>query len=75
MWRSGFLLQEDVEKRFPPTSHQMFIALGYSKVNALRAEKFRQAQAKGYHLVSYVSSKPNFFHFIRGNAFLDNSAA
>jgi len=48
---------EDVEKQFPPSSHQMFVALSYSKMNALRAEKYQTAKSKGYQMVSYISSK------------------
>jgi sugar O-acyltransferase (sialic acid O-acetyltransferase NeuD family) len=48
---------EDVTKRFPPDEHDMFIAIGYGKMNKLRAEKFAAAKALGYTLARYVSSK------------------
>lgn len=48
---------EDVEKSFPPATHAFFIALSYSRVNALRKEKYLAAKARGYSLASYVSSK------------------
>jgi len=35
----------------------MFIAVGYSKLNKVRTQKYHQAKEKGYQLVSYVSSK------------------
>ena len=35
----------------------MFVALGYRKLNTLRAGKYAEARAKGYDLISYVSSK------------------
>jgi hypothetical protein len=47
---------EEVERRFPPDGHQMFILLGYQGMNALRAQKFQEAKAKGYTLPSYVAS-------------------
>jgi sugar O-acyltransferase (sialic acid O-acetyltransferase NeuD family) len=48
---------ETIEERFPPSEYAMFVAIGFSRVNQARAEVFDQARAKGYRLVSYVSSK------------------
>jgi sugar O-acyltransferase (sialic acid O-acetyltransferase NeuD family) len=48
---------EAIEQRFPPSEYAMFIAIGYARVNKLRADVYAQAKAKGYELVSYVSSK------------------
>ncbi|MGB6464517.1 MAG: acetyltransferase [Nitrosotalea sp.] len=48
---------EDIEKTFPPSEFEMFIAVAYSKINKTRAEIFYQAKAKGYKLLSYVNSK------------------
>jgi sugar O-acyltransferase (sialic acid O-acetyltransferase NeuD family) len=46
---------ENIEKIFPPQEHKMFIAIGYSKVNAVRRDKFLEAKNKGYKFISYVS--------------------
>jgi len=48
---------EDVESIYPPSEYQMILALGFRNVNRFRAEKYSQAKAKGYQLISYVSSK------------------
>jgi sugar O-acyltransferase (sialic acid O-acetyltransferase NeuD family) len=48
---------EEVEKLYPPESFDMFIAVGYSKINTVRTTKYETAKSKGYHLISYVSSK------------------
>ena len=48
---------EDVTSKFPPSSHGMFIAVSYANMNRLRAEKYAQAKAMGYTLVSYISSR------------------
>ena len=48
---------EEVENLYPPDKFQMFIAVGYAKVNAVRTTKYEAAKAKGYELISYVSSK------------------
>lgn len=48
---------EDIASRFPPDDHEMFIAVGFQKMNAVRALKFAAAKAMGYRLASYLSSK------------------
>ncbi len=48
---------ESVTQRCPPSSYKMFIALGYSRMNKLSAEKYFQAKELGYELVSYISSR------------------
>jgi sugar O-acyltransferase (sialic acid O-acetyltransferase NeuD family) len=46
-----------LEMEIPPTECKMFLPLGFQRMNALRAEKYAAAKAKGYSLESYVSSK------------------
>ena len=48
---------EEVERRFPPSDYQMFVAVGYQDLNRFRAQKYEEAKAKGYRLISYVSSQ------------------
>jgi sugar O-acyltransferase (sialic acid O-acetyltransferase NeuD family) len=48
---------EDVADRYPPGEHAMYVAVGYAGVNRVRAEKCEQAKARGYELITYVSSK------------------
>ena len=48
---------EEVEKRFPPDQCDMFVAMGYGKLNRLREAKLREARAKGYGIAHYVSSR------------------
>lgn len=45
---------DEVAQAYPPDSHDMFIALGYQDMNALRAEKCARARQLGYTLPSYV---------------------
>lgn len=52
---------EEVERVYPSEHFDMFIALSYSGMNRTRAEKFADAKAKGYGLVSYISSKATVF--------------
>ncbi len=43
-----------VEKQFPPDRFDLFVALGYHDMNALRAKKTAEAKAKGYALPSFI---------------------
>lgn len=48
---------DEVAARFPPAQHEIFVALGYSQLNAARQRKVREASAAGYTLATYVSSR------------------
>jgi sugar O-acyltransferase (sialic acid O-acetyltransferase NeuD family) len=48
---------EEVARVYPPETHGMFIAIGYSKLNALRKEKYLAAKAMGYRLASFISTQ------------------
>lgn len=48
---------EDVEHQYDPEEYGMLVAIGYQKMNAVRAERCRQAVEKGYDLVSFVHSQ------------------
>lgn len=63
---------EEAQQRFPPDSHQMFVALSYAKMNKLRAQKYYMAKQAGYQLVSYVSSRCTFLsdHQVGDNCFI-----
>lgn len=52
---------EEIERVYPPDKFDMFVALSYSNVNKLRAEKYNAAKRKGYELVSYVSTKSAYW--------------
>ena len=48
---------EDVAKSYPPDAYDFFVAVGYSKLNAVRKEKFNAAKLMGYKLASFISSR------------------
>lgn len=48
---------EEVVDRYPPSEYAMYVAVGYRKVNQVRAQIYAEAKAKGYELVTYVSSR------------------
>jgi sugar O-acyltransferase (sialic acid O-acetyltransferase NeuD family) len=47
---------EGISKHYPPEQYEIFVALGYSKLNAIRKEKYLTAKALGYKIASFVSS-------------------
>lgn len=64
----GFVTQESfsglpvlpfdtVTEKFKPHDYDMFVALGYSKVNSVRRDKFCLAKQLGYFLPSIISPK------------------
>lgn len=57
LWDLPLVRFETVEEAYPPDKFKMFVAIGYRKLNALRASKYAEAKRKGYELVSYVSSR------------------
>jgi sugar O-acyltransferase (sialic acid O-acetyltransferase NeuD family) len=48
---------DEVVERYPPESHDMFIALGYRGMNRVRHDRYQAAKEKGYHLISHVSPR------------------
>jgi len=47
---------EDLTEHYSLDTHEIFIALSYSKLNTIRREKFSTVRSLGYRLASYVSS-------------------
>jgi sugar O-acyltransferase (sialic acid O-acetyltransferase NeuD family) len=47
---------DEVPARFPAADYDMFVAIGYSKINAVRRDKYLAVKAAGYGIASYVSS-------------------
>lgn len=48
---------ENVIKLYPPANHDFFVALSYTKLNAVRKEKYLAAKTLGYRLASFISSR------------------
>jgi sugar O-acyltransferase (sialic acid O-acetyltransferase NeuD family) len=47
---------ENVFKQYPPEQCDIFVALSYSKLNAIRKEKYLAVKDMGYRVASYISS-------------------
>lgn len=52
---------EKLGQSHPASEHAMYVAIGYAKVNQVRAAVCAEAKAKGYSLISYVSSRCTYF--------------
>lgn len=48
---------EQVNAAFPPGDHEMFVAVGYAKMNSLRGQFVAEAQERGYKMLTYICSK------------------
>lgn len=48
---------EDVENRFPPAEHAMFVAVVYGQLNRVRTRLYEAGRRRGYRMASYVSSR------------------
>jgi sugar O-acyltransferase (sialic acid O-acetyltransferase NeuD family) len=48
---------EDLEKRYDPEEHKVFVALTYAQLNRVRTRLYRAVKEKGFSVVSYVSPR------------------
>ena len=53
---------EEMDGRFPPTTHDAFVAVPYTQLNRVRARLCGAARKKGYRLASYVSRAAFVWH-------------
>lgn len=47
---------DELTKQYAPEQCEIFVALSYSKLNAVRKEKYLAAKALGYRIASFISS-------------------
>jgi sugar O-acyltransferase (sialic acid O-acetyltransferase NeuD family) len=48
---------EEILECYPPETFDLFVALSYSKLNAVRKEKYSAAKSLGYRMANFISSK------------------
>ena len=48
---------ETIEEKYPPSEYAIFVAIGFTRLNALRTEMYDLCKSKGYEMVQYVNSK------------------
>ena len=56
---------ENVAEAFAPDSHDLFVAVTYTGLNKVRAQKLSEAKAKGYYCPRYVSTKATVWPGLR----------
>ncbi len=52
---------EDAKNIYSPSEYHFFVPMSHRKMNRLRKSIYDQVKAKGYQLISYVSSKATVF--------------
>ncbi len=52
---------DEIERRFPPAEFSMFAPLAPSEMNKFRERVYTEIRARGYTLISYVSSRATVF--------------
>jgi sugar O-acyltransferase (sialic acid O-acetyltransferase NeuD family) len=48
---------EEATKAFPTEDHSMLVAVSYTGLNKVRAEKYQAAKELGYKFITYINSK------------------
>lgn len=48
---------EDIERHYAPERFDLFVAIGYTALNSMRAQRCAEAKARGYCLATYISSR------------------
>jgi len=52
---------ENIQEQYSTTEFEVFIAIGYNKINKIRTNKYIAVKEKGYKIASYISSKASIF--------------
>lgn len=63
-----------IAETHPPSDYQLFIAIGPTRMNMLREEKFLEAKNRGYKLASFVSDKAACYSSVGENCFVADFA-
>ena len=50
---------------YPPDQYDMFLPISFQRLNRLREERYLQAKANGYSIISYVSSRASTWDNVR----------
>ncbi|MCW4047200.1 MAG: acetyltransferase [Candidatus Bathyarchaeota archaeon] len=48
---------EDLEERYSPEKYKVFVALTYLQLNRVRTRLYKEAKAKGFTTISYISPR------------------
>ena len=53
---------DELEQRFNREEYRVFVAVTYTQLNRVRTRLYQEVKHKGFHLVSYVSSRAFVWH-------------
>ncbi len=56
---------EEIEKLYPPSEYDAFVAVTYVKLNRARRKLFQICKEKGYYCASYISSHSFVWHNVK----------
>src|SRR6478672_4053708 len=48
---------EEIETKFPPTQHDIFVAVTFTQLNRVRTRLYESVKNRGYRCATYISSK------------------
>jgi len=51
---------EEITEKYPPGDFDMFVAVGYNKMNKTREHLYNRSKEMGYRLPSYISSRCSY---------------
>jgi sugar O-acyltransferase (sialic acid O-acetyltransferase NeuD family) len=52
---------EELERGYPPSEYDIFIALGYNKTNQIRQARYGEAKGRGYACATYISPRASYY--------------
>lgn len=63
---------QSISKNFPTDKYEIYVAIGYKKINTFRSQKVSEVEKLGYRLASFVHSKANVWSgiSIKPNTFI-----
>ncbi|POZ51895.1 acetyltransferase [Methylovulum psychrotolerans] len=53
---------DSLTEHYPPSTYDLFVALSYAQLNAVRRDKYRAAKALGYSLASFISPRASLLN-------------
>nr|WP_308624417.1 acetyltransferase [uncultured Eisenbergiella sp.] len=56
---------ESIEKEYPPTQYDVFVAVTYVQLNRIRKRIYDLCKKKGYQCATYISSKSFVWHNVK----------
>jgi sugar O-acyltransferase (sialic acid O-acetyltransferase NeuD family) len=55
---------ETLTETHPPDAYEMFVAIGFSRMNELRTKMYHECKQRGYSMISYINSKASHWGYV-----------